>query len=754
MDSNIRGVLRDWCIAMLLATVAVGYAIDSDLFWRLDHGVYDELTALGREPASDEIVIVAIDDESLNRLGTWPWPRDVHARLLDTLAQAGAKAILYDVLFLDPTAHDDALAAAMARTHPILPLYFEVPGRDGAAATTIRPLASLLQGGAVSGHSNLSPDADGIVRQAYLREGANGTLWPHVAALLACRAQHRPCPGETSTSRQSLVREGAYLIPFKGGAGHYRRVPFSAVLDGSVPASFFRNRIVLIGSTTTSLGDNVATPLSPQQALMPGVELNANLVQSLMEGDRIAPAPRWVHYAFALALVYALLASFLFLRPRQSFAVAAGLALFAIAVAVGLWFGGIWLSPIAALAAIGVTYPLWAGRRLQVAASYMHEELERFRRDAAFQTKTATPALTLPEQDLDQLRGAIAESRDLLDFLRDTLNGLPDSSLVLEADGMVRMQNSRAAALLGEVEGQHFSAVIAKMTGGRVAIPIAAAPGEDALPTEIANGAGRIFDVRWARIRQQHRDNDIWVLRLADVTDLRIATRQREEALQLLTHDMRSPQVSILVSLDQAKDTLDPDLARRIEDYARRTLALADGFVDLARAEARDLTIAEINFPDIVLDAADSLWPQATAKQITITTEGCDTELWGWGDRELLTRAIINLADNAIKYSPPHTPITCAVRSEAGEIVFTVRDTGPGIAPDAIAKLFDSFSRAGQQDQKGVGLGLAFVRSVAQKHGGTATCTSILGEGSCFELRIPQAPASAALPAPGTGPND
>jgi CHASE2 domain-containing sensor protein/signal transduction histidine kinase len=735
MANRIRGIWVDWVFAIVLATVALSYAVYSGVFWRLDHGVYDELINFQKVPASDDIVVVAIDDESIASLGGWPWPRQFHARLLNRLAEAQPKAILYDILFVDPSPHDAELAAAIARTKPIIPLYFEVPGRGGGEVTTVMPQAALIRAGAVVGHANLSPDADGVVRQTHLRAGGNGTIWPHVADLIVCRAQHTTCPSSATVPGQHVVQEYPFYIPFRGNSDHYRQVPFSAVLEGSVPASFFKDRIVLVGSTTTSLGDSLATPLSKKQALMPGIELNANIAQALVEGRSISPAPAWARYLLALIPVYALLALFLVLRPRQSFVATLTLGLLAIAVSILLWFGGIWLSPVPALAGLTATYLLWAGRRLQVSASYMREELERFRRDAELHITPKSSALSMPDRELDQLRDAIAESRDLLDFLRDTLDGLPDSSLILASDGTIDRVNSRAKSVLGAVEGQHFSRVISRISAGQFLVPATATPEDNQLPSEISDNTGRTFDVRWAKINMQEK-SPIWVLRLADVTELRVAMRQREEALKLLTHDMRSPQVSIITLLDHQKDKVDGELRRRIGDYAHRTLALADGFVDLARAQARKLVIDEVNYADIVQDAVDALWPQATAKKITLATQGTDLEMWGWADRELLTRAMINLIDNAIKYSPADTTVTCTLAGNGTEAIMSICDQGEGIPADRIDSLFLPFDRAGRQDQNGAGLGLAFVHSVAERHGARLLCTSTLGKGTCFTLKI------------------
>src|SRR5690349_16591345 len=96
--------------ALVVCWLALGSAAD-----RANNLVYDALIRLQGGPADEAVVIVAIDDRSLQTLGRWPWPRAVHADMIDRLTQAGPRAVAYDVLFTEPEADDPALAAALTR---------------------------------------------------------------------------------------------------------------------------------------------------------------------------------------------------------------------------------------------------------------------------------------------------------------------------------------------------------------------------------------------------------------------------------------------------------------------------------------------------------------------------------------------------------------------------------------------------------------------------------------------------------------
>lgn len=735
-----RRIFTEWLAVALLATVAVAVVVGTDLFRRADNLVYDQLVRLEREPPSSDIIVIAIDDESLSRLGSFPWPRDLHARLLERLAAAKPRAILYDVLFVDPTPADERLAQAIAVSRPVIPLYTEVPGRNGEAVTVIEPVTPVRAAGAEVGHANLSPDEDGIVRRVFLAEGADGRLWPHIAALAACRAAKAGCNLPQATEERGFVRTVPYLIPYAGGRQHFRTVPFAAVLDGSVPDEFFRNRIVLVGATATGLSDVYATPFAESGALMPGVELNGNIIQALISGRAIEPAGPVARYALALVPLWLLLAGFLFARPRFNLLLGLGLGAAAIGAVVALLLlGGLWASPVAALAGLVVVYPLWGWRRLEATTSYMREELERFRRDPDLRIVGDPAAGEAVQNDIELLQGAITRARDLQHFVTDTLKGLPDASFVVGPDGNIVMFNERAGLLVGNAEGWHFTSAVGALASGQVFAGDERRPGDGSLPGELTAG-GRHFDVRWSAIRTGDGTAPSWVLRLADVTELRTATRQREEALQFLTHDMRSPQASIISTLAQAPEAVDSRIAKRIEAYARRTLALADGFVQLARAEAQPLPRDEVDLCEVVLDAADDLWPQSSARGMTVETPPCDEERLVLGDRTLLTRAAINLLSNAIKYSPEGSTVRCGVDTDGDRLVLFVEDKGPGLDEAQIARLCERFDRLGRGGTEGVGLGLSFVQVVASRHGGEIACRSEVGNGARFELRLPAAP--------------
>jgi CHASE2 domain-containing sensor protein len=156
-------------LLLVFLALALSY---TDLLWRFDRWIYDAELQLLTRPASPDIVIIEVDQKSLNQIGRWPWPRNVHARLLQLLAQAKTQAIGFDMLFAeDDPQHPEldnqfADALAAART-VVLPMIIE---HNGPKLVETPPLPAYSQY-AVLGHANVDLDKDGVSRSVLLQLG-------------------------------------------------------------------------------------------------------------------------------------------------------------------------------------------------------------------------------------------------------------------------------------------------------------------------------------------------------------------------------------------------------------------------------------------------------------------------------------------------------------------------------------------------------------------------------------------------------
>jgi two-component system sensor histidine kinase MprB len=200
------------------------------------------------------------------------------------------------------------------------------------------------------------------------------------------------------------------------------------------------------------------------------------------------------------------------------------------------------------------------------------------------------------------------------------------------------------------------------------------------------------------------------------------------------SHELRTPLTAARTNVDLLREgKLPEDEQRRALDEASIELdsltSLVADLVELARGEERKLRIEELQLDDLVAGVVERA--KARAPQATFVTSLTPTEVRV--DPVLLERAVSNLLDNAVKYSPPGAPIEVTVRD--GEVI--VSDHGPGVAEEDMSRIFDRFYRAAAARSKpGAGLGLAIVREAAEAHGGHATVESS-PRGARFRLTLP-----------------
>lgn len=233
------------------------------------------------------------------------------------------------------------------------------------------------------------------------------------------------------------------------------------------------------------------------------------------------------------------------------------------------------------------------------------------------------------------------------------------------------------------------------------------------------------------------------IANISDISELREQQRQHREAIDFISHDVRSPLVSQLALIEQLKRDpkhIDAQQLDQLGRLARRSYHLAEEFVQLARAEQLTETrFYECEFLAIIENARDSVCEQALEKNISITLNGTEG-LWLKGNAELLERAVINLLTNAVQYSPPGSSISVHVYQAAHLACLAISDEGYGIAPEELPLLFSRYHRQKRSEiagEHGTGLGLSFVKTVVEKHRGEINVDSRPGEGTTFTLKLP-----------------
>jgi PAS domain S-box-containing protein len=271
---------------------------------------------------------------------------------------------------------------------------------------------------------------------------------------------------------------------------------------------------------------------------------------------------------------------------------------------------------------------------------------------------------------------------------------------------------------------------------------------------------------RWmlgAASPQRQDDGSIaWFGYLADVTDLReleaasrdkaaaeAASRAKTEFLSRMSHELRTPLNAVLGFSQLLEMTRTPPLAdahRRpvqlIREAGEHLLVMIGDLLDLTRIESGQLKLAiePVPLAPLADECLALLQAQAAAVPVSLVCAPLGT-LAVAADRTRLKQVLLNLLSNAVKYNRPGGAVTLRARSEGAGVRLEVSDTGLGIAPEHLARLFEPFQRGAQQQSaiEGTGIGLAVCKSLIELMGGRIEVQSAPGKGSLFAVELPQA---------------
>jgi CHASE2 domain-containing sensor protein/signal transduction histidine kinase len=841
---------REWLLLVVFSICFSAWLSFKEILHTPDHFVYDLIMRQSGRPADDRIIIIAIDDKSLKALGRWPWDRTTHARLLDRLSGTGGtvvappKAVFLDLLLSEAEAKSDPTLIQAMKHLPkvVLPLAPESYAEGGRAAQMMLPAPGYREVAAL-GYSFLQADADGVARQVALfgvgRVDAYGGLevgseavdavayrFPFVALQLAGESgTQRPFTPE----RTNNPPDRSMGIAWVGRPGSYMTVSYVSVLNGEVPASFFSNRYVLIGATATGLGDRLATPTSSNHGSMAGIEIHANILDGVLNHREIRIASNWHQYAFTvLPLILAMLAYWM-LASRYALAWTLGLLLaMGLVSVISLRWYGLWLSPSAAFLSVVTVYVIWSWRRLEAVLRYFSGEHRRLESENQVfpelvdqpesENKNRSLGWLLGgdtlEKQINALHRSIDRIRNLRQFLTDGLENMPVALFITDRHGRILMRNYESRLLVkSEMQAAGSAGVDSNNTieqalkGLVPQISFGMDPYDAVFPPDYRVLDGRdLVTVHGLNLQlavapvtdAKYAVPMGWIFALVDLSAERQIQAHRADLLRFLSHDLRTPQVSILAILDLQQDpetALPPsELAQRLQRQVRHTLRLTDDFLQLAKAEAQsEYQFTLLDLSDLVLEAVDQVWPLARHKRIVLdavlpplgelTDEFGNTSSLVRADGDLLRRALVNLLHNAVRYSPSNTQVTVTVLGNGPEhpglVRVMIEDQGIGIPAEDIPLIFQRYRRLskrsvspsirvaslaegvephlvepvalptleveekdeGHEPIQGLGLGLTQVKAVIDSHQGSIRCTSTVGQGTCFVIELPWAPA-------------
>ncbi len=735
---------------------------------------------------SPDVALVLIDDASLERYGRWPWKRSLLARVVRAASAERPKALGLDILLSEPEDESDDRELATALKDAGNAVLVGKINNSPQGPLWVEPMPLFAERAIAVGHAQAALGPDSICRTVPVRElSLEGPRWAFAlevarvakGALLEddgreVRIGGRRIPAVQTSSHAVIAGVESesprlLLIDYRGQiAPGENSPPFSAVsvvdLLERKTGGQLQGKAVLIGFGSTEIGDRIPTPVSGRLP-MPGVEIHANLVDAILAGRSLRPLNGWLN--LVLLCVFSFSSTWVVLR----WPVWRGLIALAVLLAGGLvasylafaWMhlliglgpflcAGLLAGPLAQLQNLvvvdqGLTQGL---RQLQIALKTA-ESTKKNSLPAALRAEIRRTAGDL-HWKVDLLRQLQAELSSLYAFDETLLEAMQEGLAVFASDGRLVFRNPQWQSFC-EKQGWGADSSLDNFVAGLREAPwsdirkLLVTPGVW-LDAEVNLGHG-LWQLRAVRLKSTSAADasEVVMVVATDQTARLERDRARAEALGFVTHELRTPLVSIQgfaeYLLRYSKERASSEAAATIFQESGRMVAMINTYLDVLRLEAgaRPMRKEAFQIGETVKQVARVIQPIAQASEIIVRTEIAADLPALLGDPPLIEGALLNLVSNAIKYSARGSEVKLRAEVEGDGVVLEVWNPGPVIPPDELVRLFEPFYRRNEQEEtkRGWGLGLAFVKRIAEQHGGKSEAWSESGSGTSFRIHLP-----------------
>ncbi|HEY6321830.1 MAG TPA: ATP-binding protein [Thermoanaerobaculia bacterium] len=353
-----------------------------------------------------------------------------------------------------------------------------------------------------------------------------------------------------------------------------------------------------------------------------------------------------------------------------------------------------------------------------------------------------------------------AAVRSERDHLQSILASMSEGVLVVGPDGRVSSANPafrRLFDLAGEVAGKPLLELSRQPELGRVVADTLRQGGPQSGQIELSVPERRTLLLASAALSGGERGA---VVVARDTTELTRVADMRRDFVANVSHELKTPLAAIRGYAETLRDGAlqEEETARRFTErllwQCRRLQALLDDLLTLSRLEGAGQAVAErepVDLSALAQRAVETLAAAAREKRVRLAIDEQPLPRIP-GDADGLERLLVNLLDNAIKYNRPGGEVLLRLAPAGAEVVIAVSDTGIGIPPEALGRIFERFYRVDKgraREEGGTGLGLAIVKHLAQSHGGHVEVESRMGRGTTFRVFLPLGSlATAEPPAP------
>ncbi len=372
--------------------------------------------------------------------------------------------------------------------------------------------------------------------------------------------------------------------------------------------------------------------------------------------------------------------------------------------------------------------------------TFIKDEVEQSRMVAKEQ-QIQMKVLGAEKRHVEAVLGAISDGVIVTDAFGDLVlaNGAAETIFEFRFDGAVRRPVEEV------LDDRKFLALLAEMRETGLHSPHRT--------TEWVLGEGdaaRTFRVTFNTVIQNKKRDRISgiVAVLHDVTKEKEIARMKSDFVSNVSHELKAPLASIkayvemLLDGEATSEAASREFLQTIAHETERLNRLIQNILNLSRLESGLVPVnkSDLAITEILREVVDVIAPQAAQKSVRVEADLAPVFFRVHADRDMIYQAVLNVVSNAVKYTPQQGRVQISTYLEDGSVVVDVTDTGHGIAPEEVEKVFEKFYRArGSGDTStGTGLGLPLVRHVVETvHGGRVTVKSEVGKGTTFRLYLP-----------------
>ena len=706
----------------------------------------------GPTEPSQEIIIIGVDEESLDALGAWPFPRKCHAQLLESLTQA--KAIGFDILFSEPTEQDEIFSTAIKLSPPVIlaaaynyqnRILFPVPSVSGYSGI---------------GHIEIILSRDGIVREAMPFQHPGHSPLPTFASAIL--------KGAGIDVQQNI--DAPILINHYGPEISFLYLSYIDVMEGKIPKGFFKNRFVLIGVKALGIGDYHITPFSKKYPT-PGVEIQATILNNLVDNNPLQRM-RLVSWLFMISVSVISCLIWPGKGIRINLIINFSLVSILIISSFFLFRMSLFLNPVPALLFMGLSFGVYlAMEQFWIAKSIFGEmkrlDLQIEKRLQRVYTNSPTQFFNLQpapgttrgiKRHLTHLQAGVKVLSLQHHFIENLLQEelLPlilwdkHSGIVIiantpfntfwkthspEQSSLPKLHQFIHLLKKNQPDGEKSNTDISSFLQDNTEIP--------AIDIGLKNnGLQKYYRINMQLFEVEDIQFSGVLAILTDVTEIKELERLKDKIVSIVSHELKLPLTVILGYGEMLAESLKDEQKQYIDEICSQTKRLnrlIEDFLDVARIEhnRQEIRRLPLDLLDLVQEAKNAVLIPAEKKSIALITQLPFRATPLIGDYSLLLQAVINLLDNAIKFSPRETKITISLVEEIEQFTLCVSDQGPGVPEESRNEIFDTFNRGQHASTaEGFGLGLSFVKQVVLKHHGEIWLEPKTSKGSKFCITL------------------